>query len=634
MNWKTLARVAVLSLLPWTSANANPAPRPPSGTQSIKVAAVDFVPAWGDLDGNIRRLVDAAKEASSQGVTFAVFPETAVSGYLFSGPDQIAPFLDTIPGKTTAALLPVLARAGMYMSVGIAERDADTGIAYNSAVLLGPRGVIGKYRKNGLNPQDQKVFAPGNTGVEVFDTPIGRIALVICYDDTYWQYARLAALRGAQVIAWHSVSDRVMPGTPPAEATGDHSTVANVQFMSAQNGVWVIGATRSGIETNPITGGRLYYNGGSSIWSHEGHKLAQAPVAPPEVLPPGLHGVITATIRPADADQTRGKRLGLRHPALYLPLLALHRSPVDPNATRTTRTVSLAAAQWPEGPSLLDAVRPLEGELMVLPELSGLPSGIGADEIKARAEAAGGAFEKSLKAAAQDGKGYLVGSYPERDGDHVFHTVALAGPRGDILARYRVTHPKAAHAEWATPGVQITVVETPLGRIGLASAEELSVPELGGLYAALRTDILAAPAGEPEPIKVETDPALYSVPDPPTGRADFFPFAAAKQGQYWLVSGGRRVGDQTAAGIYGPEPVVSTPTLTALSGGAGGSLQDGHTGAGNLDQSGPAHRWAAGPLVCSARASGRQRLPGTLASTARRPHALPVGPCATPAPQR
>ena len=61
----------------------------------------------------------------------------------------------------------------MYLSVGIAERDAETGLAYNAAVLLGPNGVIGKYRKNGLNPQDQKVFAPGNTGVEVFDTPIG-----------------------------------------------------------------------------------------------------------------------------------------------------------------------------------------------------------------------------------------------------------------------------------------------------------------------------------------------------------------------------------------------------------------------------------------------------------------------------
>ncbi len=184
MSWTCRIVVVALCFLAWAE-SASGASIPSS--HPIKVAAVDFVPAWGDLDGNIARLAQAAEKAAEDGVNYAVFPETAVSGYLFSDPAQIAPYLDTIPGKTTAALLPILARTGMYMSVGIAERDVETGLAYNSAVLLGPKGVIGKYRKIGLNPQDQKVFAPGNTGVEVFDTPIGRIGLVICYDDTYWQ---------------------------------------------------------------------------------------------------------------------------------------------------------------------------------------------------------------------------------------------------------------------------------------------------------------------------------------------------------------------------------------------------------------------------------------------------------------
>ena len=537
-----------------------------AGRPQVKVAAVDFVPAWGDLDGNVRRLAQAAEEAARQGVEYAVFPETAVSGYLFSGPDQIAPFLDTIPGKATAALLPILERTGLHVSVGIAERDTSTGLAYNTAVLMGPKGIVGKYRKNGLNPQDQKVFAPGDTGVEVFDTPLGRIALLICYDDTYWQYARLAALRGAQIIAWHSVSDRVMPGTPPAQATGNHSTVANVQYMSAQNGVWVIGATRSGIETNPITGGKLYYNGGSSIWSPAGQKLVQAPVVPPEVLPPGLNGVFSATITPGEADAARAAALARRRPGVYTPLLALHRVPVDGNATRGQRTVAFAAVQWPEGPSQMSQTEPDEGELMVLPALSALPSDLPADRIREAAEIQGGAFEQALARAARAGKGYLVGSYPERDGARVYHTVVMAGPTGTVLGRYRTMHLGGDDARWATPGDAPVIIETPLGRIGLASAGELAVPELGGLYGALRADILAAPAGRPDALKVEIAPALYAVPDPPTGRADFFPYASAKQNQLWLVSGGRRAGDKTAAGIYGPEPIVETPTLTALPG--------------------------------------------------------------------
>ena len=536
------------------------------GSRPVKVAAVDFIPAWGDLGGNIRRLVQAAERVAAEGVQYAVFPETAISGYDFTDPAQLAPFVDTIPGRATDALLPVLKRTGMHMSVGIAEKDANTGIFYNTAVLLGPEGIIGKYRKNGLNGQDVQLFGPGDTDVGVFDTPIGRIALIICYDDTYWQYDRLAALRGAQIIGWHSVSDRVMPGTPAAQAKGNHSTVASVQHMSALNGLWVIGATRSGIERNPINGSQLYYNGGSSIWSPQGRKLVQAPVVPPEVLPPGLNGFFATTIIPAEADAVREQRLAARRPSLYNPLLALRRAPVDNTATAPPRPVRLAAAQWTGNASRLSSSQPQLQELLVLPELSSLPSGLNVAEISRRAERRGGAFEQLLARRAKAGRGYLVGSYPEQDGSKVFHTVALAGPAGTVLGRYRATHLSAVEQTWASPGDAPMVLSTPLGRIGLATAADLAVTEVTGLYQSLRTDVLAVPSGDPAALKVEIDPRLYAVSDPPTGRADLHPYLAAKLGQFWLVSGGRRVGGSTAAGIYGPEPVVQTPTLTAAPG--------------------------------------------------------------------
>lgn len=536
------------------------------GSRPIKVAAVDFIPAWGDRDGNIRRLVQAAERVAAEGVNYAVFPETAISGYDFANPAQLAPFVDTIPGQATAALLPVLKRTGLYMSVGIAEKDSATGIFYNTAVLMGPEGIIGKYRKNGLNGQDVQLFGPGDTDVGVFDTPIGRIALIICYDDTYWQYDRLAALRGAQIIGWHSVSDRVMPGTPAAQARSNHSTVASVQHMSALNGVWVVGATRSGIERNPITGSQLFYNGGSSIWSPSGRKLVQAPVVPPEVLPPGLNGIFAATITPADADPVRDQRLAARRPLLYNPLLALRRAPVDATATSMRRPVQLAAAQWSTGPSRLSSSQPQANELLVLPEFSALPSGLDGAELRRRAEPRGGAFEQMLVQRAKAGSGYLVGSYPEREGGKVFHTVALAGPAGTILGRYRATHLTDFERAWANAGEEPVVIATPLGRVGLATVGDLAVPELIGLYQSLRADLLAAPAGGPAALKVDIDPLLYAVSDPPTGRADLHPYLAAKLGQLWVVSGGRRAGSFTAAGIFGPEPVVFTPTLTAAAG--------------------------------------------------------------------
>ncbi len=529
----------------------------------IKVAAVDFIPAWGDLEGNIENLVVAIKEVANKKVDFAVFPETAVSGYLFSDSAELKPYLDTIPGKTTDAIAPLLKAFNMYVSVGIAEIDAETGIPYNSAVLMGPEGIIGKYRKIGLNSQDQKVFAPGNTGINVFDTSIGRIALLICYDDTYWQYARIAMLKGAQIISWHSVSDRMMPNATYEEMLGDHSTVSHVQHMSALNGTWTICATRSGIETNPITKAQLYYNGGSSIWSPTGDKIAQSPIASPLELEAGLHGIFLATVDLNDADDARLSILAKRRPSLYNPLLTLHRSPTDANSTKTSAKVNLIAAQWDKGSMLLENVVVGKNELLVLPEFSGMPYSNNPQEFLKYAESQNGSFEKTLMSIAKKGKGYVVGSYPEIDVDELFHTVVLAGPSGSILGRYRVTHLNHRDKGFAKAGDKPVVIKTAIGRIGLAAAYEFEVAEFGGMYSALRADIIAAPAGLPTVLKVQISEHLYSVDNPPTGRADYYPYAAATLNQLWVVCGGRREGDFTSAGIYGPEPIVLTKTSIA-----------------------------------------------------------------------
>ncbi len=138
----------------------------------------------------------------------------------------------------------------------------------------------------------------------------------------------------------------MMPNATPAEMLGDHSTVAHVQHMSAFNGLWVICATRSGIETNPITKGQLYYNGGSSVWSPSGHKVAQSPVLSPLELEPGLNGIYSAMIDLGEADKQRDVLLAKRRPELYFPTLAFHRSPTDINATETVIQTTLIAAQW------------------------------------------------------------------------------------------------------------------------------------------------------------------------------------------------------------------------------------------------------------------------------------------------
>jgi len=531
---------------------------------SYKAAAIVYDPAWGDLDGNIARIAAAVDEAGAQGVKLAVLPEQATIGYIFDNFAMVRPYLDTIPGKTTDALAKVTARRHMYVAVGIAELDPRSGLGYNTAALVGPNGYMGKYRKHGLNSQDQAWVTPGDGGFPVFDTELGRLTMLICYDDTYWQYPRLAALHNVDVVAWLSSSDRVMPGTPPAKAKGDHSTVATVQHIAALNGVWLVAATRDGIEKNPVTGQTLYYNGGSSIWDPSGNKVAQAPVVLPEVLSPGAHGIVTAEITPSLAAPVRNAVLARRRPAMY-GLLALHRAPTDANATTTPKDVMVKAVAWPASgkpPSALPL--PPRGGLLVLPEL--FSAGVKADSAAyaAAAEPAGGAAEQRLCEAAKAGAGYVVGSYPERDGGNIYHTVELAGPDGKILARYRASHLPPDQAQWAKEGSQWVVVPTPIGRIGLALGEELSVPEVFGTLSALRADLIAAPMGTPSGVTMQEDPKLFNQPYPPG--TPFAPMAAAKLAQTWVVMSGWSDGQRVAAAVFGPEPVIATPPRVPPSG--------------------------------------------------------------------
>jgi hypothetical protein len=159
--------------------------------------------------------------------------------------------------------------------------------------------------------------------------------------------------------------------------------------------------------------------------------------------------------------------------------------------------------------------------------------------------------------AAKAGGGYVVGSYPERDGANVYHTVALAGPEGTILARYRATHLPPNQTQWAKEGSDWVVVPTPIGRIGLTLGEELSVPEVFGTLSASRADLLAAPMGAPYGVTMQEDPKLFNQPYPTD--TPFAPMAAAKLGQNWVVMSGWSDGQRVSAAVFGPEPVIATP---------------------------------------------------------------------------
>lgn len=167
---------------------------------TVKVATVHFNPVQGDVSGNRNQLVQLTKTAAVNGAKIVVHTEMATSGYSYFSRSEISGVAETIPGDSTAALGQIAKAYGIYVAFGLPEFDPQTNLYYNSVALLGPDGnVAGVYRKrsNLLEASyNAEVVAP----IPTFDTPYGRIGIVICADMFYSQFPRLAALSGVQIL--------------------------------------------------------------------------------------------------------------------------------------------------------------------------------------------------------------------------------------------------------------------------------------------------------------------------------------------------------------------------------------------------------------------------------------------------
>ena len=145
-----------------------------STARAVTVATVQFEPIIGDRAGNLAAIERLAKAAKTQGAEIVVLPELADSGYTFRDGEEVAALAGPVPGGPSAETLRRLAEEfGLYIVSGIAEQDGDR--FYNSALLCGPEGYIGKYRKLHLWNNENRLFRKGDLGLPIFDLPFGRI---------------------------------------------------------------------------------------------------------------------------------------------------------------------------------------------------------------------------------------------------------------------------------------------------------------------------------------------------------------------------------------------------------------------------------------------------------------------------
>ena len=225
----------------------------------MKAGFYQFTPLFGKKKENIKKVISAVKNAD---VELLVLPEFFATGYQFVSDEEVAELSEPAPnGDTTRALLELSLERGIYVVAGLPEKDGSR--YYNSAVFTGPDGLIGVYRKTHLFFEETLYFTPGDTGFKVWDTKIGRIGIMICFDWFFPESMRTLALSGAEVVA--HPSNLVLPFCPDA-----------MPVRCLENRVYAVTANRIGIEHRKKEQS-LTFIGKSEIVSPEGEILVRAP---------------------------------------------------------------------------------------------------------------------------------------------------------------------------------------------------------------------------------------------------------------------------------------------------------------------------------------------------------------------
>ncbi|KKM11369.1 hypothetical protein SY88_09035 [Clostridiales bacterium PH28_bin88] len=165
----------------------------------VGVAVVQTRPRLGAVQENVRRTLELIDEAAARGAKLIILPECCNTGYVFNNRQEVKEVAEPVDGGWTVAQWAAKAREkDAYIVAGMVEKD---GICfYNSAVLVGPEGLVGVYRKTHLFAEEKLYYEPGNLGLPVFQLPFGRVGILICYDLWFPETARLLMLQGADII--------------------------------------------------------------------------------------------------------------------------------------------------------------------------------------------------------------------------------------------------------------------------------------------------------------------------------------------------------------------------------------------------------------------------------------------------
>jgi N-carbamoylputrescine amidase len=237
---------------------------------------------------NLKKALALAERAARRGAKLICTQELFRSQYFCQAENyDYFKLAETIPGPTTKAFQALAKKYGVVIVTSVFERRT-AGLYHNSAVIIDADGkLLGVYRKMHI-PDDplyyeKFFFTPGDTGFRVWKTKVGTIGVLICWDQWYPEAARIAALKGAQIliyptaIGWHPKEKKRLG----AKQHGAWETIQRSHAVA--NGCYVAAINRVGLE-RPEGGDGIEFWGQSFVAGTQGEILATASVGGEEVL--------------------------------------------------------------------------------------------------------------------------------------------------------------------------------------------------------------------------------------------------------------------------------------------------------------------------------------------------------------
>ncbi|MGE5575940.1 MAG: nitrilase-related carbon-nitrogen hydrolase [Syntrophothermus sp.] len=225
----------------------------------MKVGVFQFDPVFGQVRENVRR---AQKAISQIEADLVVLPELFNTGYQFVAKEEARALAEAVPdGFTTRSLGETARQKRLFIVAGLAERagDREGERIYNSAVVVGPQGFVGVYRKAHLFYEEKLWFDPGDGEFPVFDIGSAKIGLMICFDWIFPEVARILALKDAQILC--QPANLVLPYCQGAMVT-----------RAIENRVFTITANRVGSERRKVDE-ELRFTGMSQVVDPKGQVL-------------------------------------------------------------------------------------------------------------------------------------------------------------------------------------------------------------------------------------------------------------------------------------------------------------------------------------------------------------------------